>query len=110
MSTKYLPDIWLVVGVDQNNELVRAILSGSYSASGLTVTVRRQHSGEVVGRAQGGGYDKTSTALAKGLSKVYGIPYVDGGIGESHVFAHALRHGVKVRRLSDALWALGVND
>jgi hypothetical protein len=105
-----LPDIWLVVGVNKDNELVRSILSASYSSSGLTVTVRQQHSGAIVGRASGGGYDKTHTALAYALTKVYGIPPVDGGSGEGHLFATALSHGVKVRTLTNALWALGVND
>jgi hypothetical protein len=107
---KELPNIWLVVGVDAENELVRAIFSASYSKSGLTVTVRRQHSGEICGKAQGGGYDKTSTALAHALTKVYGIPLTDGGWGESSVVAHALKHGVKVRTLTNALWSLGVNE
>jgi hypothetical protein len=105
-----LPAIWLVVGIDKNNELVRSILSATYSASGLTVTVRQQHSGQVVGRASGGGYDKTHTALAHALTKVYGIPPIDGGSGERHLFDTALGHGVKVRTLTNALWALGVNE
>ena len=100
-----LPDIWLVVGVDKNNELVRAILSASYSSSGLTVTVRRHHSGDIVGRATGGFYDKTSHALGKALEKIYGIPFNDTKIEE-----HALSYGVKVRTLTNTLWALGVND
>ena len=106
---KELPNIWLVVGVDAENELVRAIFSASYSKSGLTVTVRRQHSGEICGKAQGGGYDKTSTALAHALTKVYGIPLTDGAYGEEHLIRHAFGYGVRVRRLSDALYALGVN-
>lgn len=100
-----LPNIWLVVGVDKNNELVRAILSASYSSSGLTVTVRRHHSGDIVGRASGGNYDKTSCALGKALEKIYGIPFNDTNIED-----HALAHGVKVRTLTNTLWALGVND
>ena len=54
MKVSELPNIWLVVGVDSNNELVRALFAATYSASGLTVTVRQQHSGQVVGRASGG--------------------------------------------------------
>ena len=105
-----LPNIWLVVGVDKNDELVRSIFSASYSSSGLTVTVRQQHSGAIVGRASGGGYDKTHTALAYALTKIYGIPPIDGGSGEGHLFSEALAYGVKVRTLTNALWALGVND
>ena len=105
-----LPNIWLVVGVDKNDELVRSIFSASYSSSGLTVTVRQQHSGAIVGRASGGGYDKTHTALGYALNNVYGIPLIDGGYGEGHLFREALAHGVKVRTLTNALWALGVND
>jgi hypothetical protein len=110
MSAKELPAIWLVVGVDKNNELLRRIFSANYSASGLTVTVRAHHSGEIVGRAQGGGYDKTHSALSVALSKVYGMPPVDGGYGESTLVSHALRHGIRVRTLTNALWALGVED
>ena len=110
MNAKELPAIWLVVGVDKNDELVRRIFSATYSASGLTVTVRAQHSGEICGRASGGGYDKTHSALSAALSKVYGMPPVDGGYGESTLMSHALKHGIKVRTLTNALWALSVED
>jgi hypothetical protein len=108
MNTRELPSIWLAVGEDGSGEVVRCIFSAHYSASGLTTTVRRQHSGEVVGKAQGGGYDKTSTALAKGLSKVFNIPTTDGGYGEGHVVEHAFNFGVRVVRLSEALFMLDV--
>ena len=110
MKVSELPAIWLVVGVDSNNELVRRVFAATYSASGLTVTVRVHHSGEIVGRASGMGYDKTHSALSAALSKVYGMPPVDGGYGESTLVSHALRHGIKVRTLTNALWALGVED
>jgi hypothetical protein len=110
MKISELPAIWLVVGVNEHNALIRSIFAATYSASGLTVTVRQQHSGHVMGRASGMGYDKTHTALAAALTRVYGIPLADGGYGERHLFEHALRHGVKVRTLTNALWALSVED
>jgi len=110
MKISELPAIWLVVGVDQNNKLVRAIFAATYSSSGLTVTVRQHYSEQIVGRASGMGYDKTHTALAAALTKVYGMPPVDGGYGESALMSHALSHGIKVRTLTNALWALGVED
>lgn len=99
--------VWLVIGPpDVNGDPVRVILSGAYSASGMTFTVRRQYSGDVVGRAGGGGYDRQGAALADGLSRVFGLPGFDGARGSYAVVEWAADHGVAVYDLTCALYAL----
>jgi len=107
-NRKELDPIWLVIGKDKYGDQSRIILTASVSASGLTVTVRSA-TGIVFGKANGGGYDRIHTALAKSLTQIFGIPLVDGGVGERHVFESALSHGVQVRRLSQALYDLPYN-
>ena len=42
----------------------------AYSRSGLTVSAWNGYSDEIIGRAHGGGYDKTHTALASAIAKL----------------------------------------
>ena len=103
---KELPTIYLAVGLptEEHPKGDRAIISITYTAGGAIA--RRQYSGDIVGRAGGGGYDLTSTCLAEALTRIYGIPLTDGACGESHVVDHARREGVRVYRLGEALYAL----
>lgn len=103
---KELPTIYLTVGLPTDEHLKgeRAIISISYTANGALA--RRQYSGDIVGRAGGGGYDRASTCLAEALTRIYGIPLTDGACGERHVQDHADRFGVRVYRLNEALYAL----
>lgn len=99
--------VWLVIGPpDQNGETVRVILSGAYSASGATFTIRRQYSGQVIARAGGGGYDRQGAALAHALTGLFRLPYFDGARGLSSVIEWAASHGVAVYDLTRALYAL----
>lgn len=104
--SKQLPEIYLTVGLptEEHPKGERAIISVHYTTNGALA--RRHYSGNIVGRAGGGGYDLTSTCLAEALTRIYGISLTDGGYGESHVRDHALDHGVTVYRLSEALYAL----
>lgn len=106
MSTKELPAIYLTVGppTDEHAKGMRAILAVTYTASGAIM--RRHYSGDIVGRASGGGYCRGGVCLAQALAKIHGIPETDGAWGERHVIEHAEAHGVRVYSLSDALWAL----
>lgn len=103
---KELPTIYLAVGLpsEEHPKGERAIISITYTNNGAVA--RRQYSGDIVGRAGGGGYDRASTCLAEALTRIYGIPLTDGGCGESHVVDHARREGVAVYALRDALYAL----
>lgn len=105
--TKELPTIYLAVGspTEEHPKGERAIIGIGYTASGNAVA-RRHHSGDVVGRAGGYGYCKTGVALAQAVSKIYGVPMTDGARGETHVEDHARAHGVRLYRLSEALYAL----
>lgn len=99
--------VWLVIGPpDQNGDAVRVILSGAYSASGATFTIRRQYSGQVIARARGGGYDLQVDALALALSGLFRLPYFDGAGGLWSVIEWAASHGVAVYGLTGALYAL----
>lgn len=100
--------VWLVVGPDRpaNEHNGRVILSGAYSASGLTFTVRRQYSGRVIARAGGGGYNRQGTALANALTVLFALPCFDGARGLSAVVEWARGHGVAVYSLTTAAWML----
>lgn len=109
MNTSYLREqpIWLVVGPDPEHpgEMLRVILAGRYGSGG-TFTLRREYSGEVVGRAGGYGYDKQGTALAVALSRLYGMTSIDGARGERSVVEHASTEGIRVVTLGEALFSL----
>ena len=85
---------------------------GRETANGSVFSVRWLWSGDIIGRAGGGGYDRQGTALSRALSYLYGLPVFDGGIGESSVREHAARHGVSVEPAGSVAWgrasALGV--
>lgn len=104
--TKELPTIYLAVGspTEKHPKGERSILAVTYTPT--KAVCRRHYSGEVVATAGGGGYDRASTALANALAVIYGIPYTDGGCGETHVVDHARAYGVAVYRLSEALYVL----
>ena len=123
MSTDYLKDmtVWLCVGdrteydeirdaAGRVTDLVavrreyRTVLVGRYSESRFSI--RQNGRGSVVAWAGGGGYDRQGTALADSLRILFGIPRIDGGVGESSVISHAERHGVAVYSLSAALYAV----
>lgn len=102
-----LPRIFLVVAEqDTTDDAGRRIYSVHRSQSGLTTTIRRQHSGDAVARATGGGYDLEGTVLADALTAEFGLPPFDGGAGLSTVVAWAEDHGLAVYSLSEALYAL----
>jgi hypothetical protein len=102
-----IPRIFLVVAEqDTPDDSGRRIYSVHRSQSGLTTTLRRQHSGEAVARATGGGYDLEGTVLADGLSAEFGLPSFDGAVGVSSVIVWAEGHGLAVYPLSEALYAL----
>lgn len=104
--TKELPTIYLTVGTptEEHPKGERAVISITYTAGGAIA--RRHYSGDIVGRARGNGYDRSSTCLAEALTRIYGVPLTDGGCGERHVQEHAERFGVRVYRLSEALFTL----
>lgn len=54
----------------QNAELgyQERIIITAYSRSGLTVSAWNGYSDKIIGRASGGGYDKTHTALASAIA------------------------------------------
>jgi len=96
-------------------EPLGALLIGTYgreTANGSVFSVRWLWSGDIIGRAGGGGYDRQGSALSQALGHLYGLPYFDGGAGESSVREHAARHGVTVEPASAVAWgrasALGV--
>ena len=100
MSTKDLPRIFIAFGKGE-----RAILSVHYGRS-HGAFVRRHRSGDIVGRASGGGYDVGAAALSAALAKVFGIPESDGAIGMAWVVSQAESEGVRVFRLDEAMNAL----
>ena len=76
-----------------------ALLIASYgreTSNGSVCSVRWLWSGQVIGRAGGGGYDRRGSALADALTCLYGVPSFDGGAGEAAVVDHAARFGVEV--------------
>jgi len=93
--------------VYQAGDPLGALLIGTYgadTANGSVFSVRWLWSGEIIGRAGGGGYDRRGTALADALTYLYGVPPFDGGAGEPAVIDHAARHGVTVATGSEVAW------
>lgn len=84
-----------------------ALLIGAYgreTANGSVFSVRWLWSGDIVGRAGGGGYDKQGAALADALTYMYGVPMFDGGLGVAAVEVDAARFGVSVSFASGLAW------
>lgn len=84
-----------------------ALLIGSYgreTANGSVFSVRWLWSGDIVGRAGGGGYDRQGAALADALTYLYGVPPFDGARGVDAVELHAARFGVSVSYASGLAW------
>lgn len=110
VRTSYLNDVavWLCVGKNpaDSAEPLRCILVGRYSRSGATFTIQREYSADRVGSASGYGYDRQGTALANSLSRLYGMPQIDGAVGQSAVIEWAAQHGIRVATLGSALWEL----
>jgi hypothetical protein len=85
-----------------------ALLIASYgreTSNGSVCSVRWLWSGQVIGRAGGGGYDRRGTALADALTYLYGVPSFDGGRGEAAVVDHAARFGVEVAHAAGLAFA-----
>lgn len=105
-----LPDIWLIVGPPRgegHDQSPRVILSGTYTRTGTGYTIRRQHSQRPVAVARGGGYDRTHTALADAIARLWAITdRCDGGAGPTVVEAWAKSHGITIYTLTEALQAL----
>ena len=102
-----LPTIFLVVAPQDNADWCgRRIYTVHHSNTGMTHTLRRQHSGDAVARVRGCGFDVTGALLADALTAELGVPSFDGARGVSSVVRHAEAHGVRVVTLSDALYAL----
>lgn len=99
-AAKELPTIFLAV-----SEGERAILEVRYGRN-AGARVVRHYSGDVVGRASGGGYDVAGAAMADALANVFGIPEADGVRGMSYVRSEAEAHGVRVFSLGEAMYAL----
>lgn len=128
MSTDYLRDVtvWLVAGDRSEYDEIRdsagavvdligvrreyrTVLVGRYgreTANGSVFSIRQHGHGRVVGSAGGGGYDRQGSALADALHVLYGVPQIDGAVGETSVIEHARRFGVAVYTLSGALYAV----
>ena len=127
MATDYLRDVtvWLVAGdrteldsdmrtggrseVTWTHREYRTVLVGRYgreTANGSVFSIRQHGRGMVVGAAGGGGYDRQGSALADALHVLYGVPSIDGAVGETSVIEHARRFGVAVYTLSGALYAV----
>ncbi len=59
----------------------------------------------VIGRARGGGYDKTSTALGNAIEKIFGVTLdADGAQGEMAIIESAKAHGIEVISLRNLVW------
>ena len=110
-----LPDVWLIVGPprgeghDQSPRVIlpRVILWGNYNRTNTAYTIRRQHSQLPVAIARGGGYDRTHTALADAIARLWAITdRCDGGAGPTAVEAWAKLHGITIYTLTEALQAL----
>lgn len=87
----------------------RLVLILRYGRNG-GCTAYNYYTGQRIGRATGGNYDITSTALADAASRWYGVPRTDGARGRSWVRAHLNEHGVTLYDMGQAAHALPVGE
>ena len=79
-----------------NFEMSECKVAISYSVSRVA-TAFFGYSDIVLGKAGGYGYDKTSTVLAKAISKLTGKDLYDSGSGEHRVIERAQKIGIEVK-------------
>ena len=80
----------------------RMVIGVRYGRNG-GATLRNAFSDAYLGRCNGGGYDRAGTLLADFVAKEYGVPHINGAIGESSVIRHAEEHGVLIYSMSCVL-------
>ena len=86
-----------------DGEEIRRLVVVRYGRNG-GATAYAYHSGDKLGRATGGGYDITATALEDAARKLYGTPRTDGAAGLEHVRRHLAEHGVDLATATELLY------